>query len=117
MIIDIIGINIWTNNFNKMSEFYKCYLNLNVHSSKSNWISFEYFNFRLNIGTHSKVNNKNNDSYRTMLNFSTNNIHDLYNSLSKNRVEFIRKPEKEEWGGWVATFYDPDKNILQLLQK
>jgi predicted enzyme related to lactoylglutathione lyase len=31
-------------------------------------------------------------------------------------VEFIRQPEREQWGGWIATFKDPDGNILQLLQ-
>ena len=63
------------------------------------------------------VNNKNNDSYRIMINLLTNNIDQMYKSLINKGVQFIRKPEKEEWGGWVATFYDPDRNILQLLQK
>ena len=27
-----------------------------------------------------------------------------------------RAPEREEWGGWVATFADPDGNVLQLMQ-
>ena len=31
-------------------------------------------------------------------------------------VEFIRVPEQEHWGGWVATLKDPDGNVLQLLQ-
>jgi len=25
-------------------------------------------------------------------------------------------PEREHWGGWIATLQDPDGNILQLLQ-
>ncbi len=28
----------------------------------------------------------------------------------------LLKPEQESWGGWVATFKDPDGNVLQLLQ-
>jgi predicted enzyme related to lactoylglutathione lyase len=43
-------------------------------------------------------------------------IHALHRSLSDEGVEFIRPPEKEGWGGWVATFKDPDGNIVQLLQ-
>ena len=31
-------------------------------------------------------------------------------------VVFTRAPEREEWGGWVATFADPDGNVLQLMQ-
>ena len=117
MIDNIAGINIWTDNFKEMSNFYENILSLKVHSTKDNWISFEYLDFRLNIGTHSMVNNKNNDSYRIMINLLTNNIDQMYKSLINKGVQFIRKPEKEKWGGWVATFYDPDRNILQLLQK
>ena len=36
--------------------------------------------------------------------------------MQANGVEFIRPPEQEHWGGWVATFKDPDGNILQMLQ-
>ena len=32
-------------------------------------------------------------------------------------VEFIREPEREDWGGWIATFLDPDGNVLQLLHQ
>ena len=52
-----------------------------------------------------------------MINLLSNNIDQMYKTLLNKDVEFIRKPEKEKWGGWVATFYDPDRNILQLLQK
>jgi predicted enzyme related to lactoylglutathione lyase len=31
-------------------------------------------------------------------------------------VDFTRAPAREEWGGWVATFADPDGNVLQLMQ-
>ena len=34
----------------------------------------------------------------------------------KQGVQFIREPEEESWGGTVATFSDPDGNILQLLE-
>jgi uncharacterized glyoxalase superfamily protein PhnB len=36
--------------------------------------------------------------------------------LAEAGVEFLRQPEQESWGGWVATFRDPDGNTLQLLQ-
>ena len=46
-------------------------------------------------------------------------VDDIYaeaKRLSEAGVEFIRQPEQESWGGWVATFKDPDGNVLQLLQ-
>ena len=51
-----------------------------------------------------------------MVNFSVGNIQDCYTNLTEKGVVFLREPEKETWGGWVATFNDPDGNILQLLQ-
>ena len=75
MIDNIAGINIWTDNFKEMSNFYENILSLKVHSTKDNWISFEYLDFRLNIGTHSMVNKKNNDSHRIMINLLSNNAY------------------------------------------
>ena len=51
-----------------------------------------------------------------MINLSVENIHSITDRLIKNNVKIIRQPEKESWGGWIATFCDPDGNILQLLQ-
>ena len=31
-------------------------------------------------------------------------------------VAFSREPEQESWGGWIATFNDPDGNVLSLAQ-
>jgi predicted enzyme related to lactoylglutathione lyase len=43
-------------------------------------------------------------------------IHAEHARLSAEGVEFIRQPEREHWGGWVATLKDPDGNVLQLLE-
>ena len=45
----------------------------------------------------------------------------LYDSWNRNLkslgVKFLWVPEKENWGGWVATFLDPDNNVIQLIQQ
>ena len=51
-----------------------------------------------------------------MLNFLTDDIFADYKRLTEEGVSFIRSPEKESWGGWVATFLDIDGNTLQLMQ-
>ena len=60
---------------------------------------------------------KNKNQYRMMINFSVDNINETYFRLVEEGVRFIRNPEKESWGGLVATIEDPDNNIIQLLQK
>ena len=36
-------------------------------------------------------------------------------SLEARGVTFIRLPEQQRWGGWLAHFSDPEGNILTLL--
>ena len=51
-----------------------------------------------------------------MINFNVDNIYEEIEHLKKYDVQIIREPEKERWGGIVASFLDPDRNIIQLLQ-
>ena len=52
-----------------------------------------------------------------MINLGVSDIQKVYEKLTSQGVNFIRPPEQEHWGGWVATFEDPDGNILQFLQQ
>ena len=52
-----------------------------------------------------------------MVNLGVADIRQVHKTLAARGVDFIRRPEKEHWGGWVATFSDPDGNVLQLLQQ
>ena len=52
-----------------------------------------------------------------MVNLATSDIHAAFDRLTARGVRFVRPPEQEHWGGWVATFQDPDGNTLQLLQQ
>ena len=117
MIQDIIGINLYTDNLEQMIKFYRDTLGIRLRSSHNSSVTFELRpGMRLNIGTHTKVRGPSEDSFRVMINFETLNIHSAYTDLSAQGVHFIRTPEKESWGGWVATLQDPDGNTLQLLQ-
>jgi predicted enzyme related to lactoylglutathione lyase len=51
-----------------------------------------------------------------MINLGVDHIHAEHRRLADIGVNFVRPPERESWGGWVATFKDPDDNLLQLLQ-
>ena len=51
-----------------------------------------------------------------MPHLGVDDIHGECRRLQEEGVEFIRPPEQEHWGGWIATLKDPDGNILQLLQ-
>lgn len=118
MIEDIIGVNIFTARLDEMVAFYRDVLELPLHSNHGDLVAFEPRpGMRLNIGKHSQVWTESNmDPYRIMLNLGTSDIHAVHEKLVSRGVTVLRPPEQEGWGGWVATFQDPDGNVLQLMQ-
>ena len=113
----VIGVTIWTDDVDRLVDFYRNTLGLKLRGHKVGWANFEWGNLRLNLGLHGQVKGHSKDPYRIMVTFGVTDIHSEHARLSDQGVEFIRVPEQEHWGGWVATFLDPDGNVLQLMEK
>ncbi|MBR73374.1 MAG: hypothetical protein CL872_00315 [Dehalococcoidaceae bacterium] len=113
--IKLAGVIIWTQNFKEMSTFYIDVLGFYPKTSRDNFINFEWDNLKLSISVHENVKNLSKDPFRIMINLESEDIFVMYHDLLSKGVEFIRKPEEESWG-LVASFYDPDRNIIQLIQ-
>ena len=111
------GVIIWTDNLARLREFYCGTLGLEPHSDRDYFVSFKWGGLRFAIGSHDSVHGQSPDPFRIMVNFDVDDIHAIYNTLVAAGVEFIRPPEKEHWGGWVASFKDPDGNIIQVLEQ
>ena len=116
MITGVIGVTFWTDNLERMFDFYNDVLRLPLHSRHEDFIAFELGGVRFNIGRHNEVSGMSKDPFRFMPHLGVDDIHSEAKRLAAAGVEFIREPEQEAWGGWVATFKDPDGNVLQLLQ-
>jgi predicted enzyme related to lactoylglutathione lyase len=116
MIECFAGVIYWTDNLQQMIDFYRDTLELPVHSIHVDFAAFEVGGVRLSVGLHSEIHGPARDSLRVMVNLGVEDIHTTHQRLAARGVEFIRPPEREQWGGWVATFRDPDGNLLQLLQ-
>lgn len=124
MINGVVGVTFWTDDLEKMFRFYNDVLQLPLHSRHSDFIAFDLgrggpdgnASMRFNIGLHDRVSGASKDTYRFMPHLGVDDIHAVASRLADAGVEFIRQPEQESWGGWVATFRDPDGNTLQLLQ-
>ena len=117
MIQNLAGVIIWTDDLERLSAFYRDVLGLTLHSVRPDFVAFSFGDVRLSLGKHRQVSGPARDPYRIMINLGTTDMHRLYRRLEARGVTFIRAPEQEQWGGWVATFADPDGNILQLLQQ
>ena len=124
MITGVVGVTFWTDDLEEMFRFYNDVLQLPLHSRHPDFIAFELGRggpggdvvMRFNIGLHDRVSGTSKDPYRFMPHLGVTDIHAVAARLAEAGVEFIRQPEQESWGGWVATFRDPDGNTLQLLQ-
>jgi predicted enzyme related to lactoylglutathione lyase len=116
--IRVAGVLIWTEaaRFESMVRFYRDTLGLRPRSVKEDFINFEWGEVRLSVGIHSGVRGLSRDPLRIMVNFAVDDIHTTYTRLTEAGTLFTRAPEVEDWGGYVATFLDPDGNALQLMQ-
>ena len=117
MIKGIAGVIIWTANVELLGGFYRDVLDMKPVSQREGFMAFQFGDLRLTISDHSEVEGGAKDPLRIMVNLAVDDIHSAYQRLRGKGVEFLREPEKEHWGGYVATFKDPDGNVLQLLQQ
>jgi predicted enzyme related to lactoylglutathione lyase len=99
-----------------MDRFYREVLGLSPRSRRPGFVNFDWGATRLTVAVHDMVEGSARDPLRIMVNLGVDDIHDAHARLHEQGVEFVRQPERESWGGWVATLYDPDGNIVQLLQ-
>lgn len=112
----LAGVIIWTERLQQMAAFYRDVLGLPVHSQHADFVAFELNGIRFSVGTHSRVHGNTSEPHRIMVNFGVLDIHASYETLRSRGVDFVRPPEREDWGGWIATLRDPDGNLIQLLQ-
>ncbi len=117
MIGHMNGVIIWTEDLPALRRFYCDTLGLEPYSSRPSFVSFKWGGLRFAIGDHESVHGRARDPYRMMINFDVDDIHTFHAEAAAKGVKFIRTPEQETWGGWVATFLDPDGNMIQALQQ
>jgi catechol 2,3-dioxygenase-like lactoylglutathione lyase family enzyme len=117
-ILGLAGVLIWTGRerFEAMARFYRDRLGLTPRTSRPDFINFEWSGVRLSVSVHDRVSGASRDPLRIMVNLAVDDIHAAHARLTRAGVVFARPPEPEEWGGQVATFLDPDGNLVQLLQ-
>jgi predicted enzyme related to lactoylglutathione lyase len=114
----LAGVLIWTEaeRFEAMARFYRDRLGLTPRTSKSDFINFDWGGVRLSVSVHDRVRGASRDPFRIMVNLAVDDIRAVHARLAGAGVGFTRPPETEDWGGQVASFLDPDGNLIQLMQ-
>jgi len=115
-ILGVNGVIVWTDDLPRLTTFYRGVLGLRPRSTRERLTNFAWGDFRLTLAVHDGVSGPSKDPERVMVNLGVADIHAVYRRLVAAGVVFTRPPEQESFGGWVATFHDPDGNTLQLLQ-
>jgi len=117
-ILGLAGVLIWTERerFGAMAEFYRDRLGLRPRTHKPDFINFDWDGVRLSVSVHDQVRGVNRDPARIMINLRVDDVRAVHARLARAGVAFTRPPETEDWGGTVATFADPDGNLIQLFE-
>jgi len=68
------------------------------------------------IDGHSETKGPAREPQRVLINFFVDDLAAEQSRLEKQGVRFIRSAGKEEWGGVISTFLDPDGNYGQLIE-
>lgn len=106
-------------NLNDALEFYAEVLGLPVQldSRENNWIELgrEEPHEKLALFVPAIHDNRQ-PGGDTGIVFETDNIYELHRRLVDEGVEFKLKPQRQQWGGLMATFLDPDGNELTAVE-
>ena len=68
------------------------------------------------IDGHSETQGLAKEPHRMLVNFFVDDLKAEQERLEGQGVEFIRTAGREEWGGVISTFLDPDGNYCQLIE-
>jgi len=113
MLSGLHSVLIWSEDVQRLLPFYRDVLGLKPLVETDQFAVFPAVGLR--IGTHSEVRGLARDPNRVMLNFRVDDCQLEYERLANQGVEFIRPPSPDAIHV-VATFHDPDGNVLQLMQ-
>ena len=112
----IHSVIVWTEDLPRLTAFYRDVMGLPLEMETDGFVTFQGAGgAQLALGTHSEVSGQAKDPYRLMVDFQVDDCQAEHERLKGQGVEFMRSPGPEE-GVIIATFKDPDGNLLQLFQ-
>lgn len=108
--------SIWSQDLHNLLPFYRDVLGLTVGLEAPGFVVLgDPGGPAVALGTHSEVRGRATDPARHIVGFETDDVTKDWQRLKDAGVEFVEDP-KDYGNVWVATFRDPEGNLLQLLQ-
>lgn len=109
------NINITTDQPERMKAFYRDVVGLPLNEEVGGFMVGSGGAMLL-IDGHSETHGKAKEPQRVLINFMVDDIAKEQAALAGRGVTFLRDQGREEWGGIISTFQDPDGNYLQLIE-
>jgi predicted enzyme related to lactoylglutathione lyase len=118
MITGLGGVSIWSSDLNNLLPFYRDVVGLKVGISTERFVLFgDQSSPALALGSHSEIHGPATDPYRCMVGLLTDDIVADCARIKAAGTEFIEEPNEQPDGGLLlATFKDPEGNLVQLFQ-
>lgn len=117
MIIGLRLASIWSEDVNNLLPFYRDVVGLPVGMTTPGFVIFGDPNQpALALGTHSEVHGLARDPDRHMVMLETDDCVGEFRRLKDLGVSFVQAPEELQGGLTLATFRDPEGNLVQLGQ-
>ncbi len=108
--------SIWSEDLNNLLPFYRDILGMKVGMEAPGFVILgDPSGPTIALGTHSEVRGDASDPARHLVAFDTDDIQAEHTRLKNAGVEFIEAPNRQG-EVWIATFKDPEGNLLQLFQ-
>jgi catechol 2,3-dioxygenase-like lactoylglutathione lyase family enzyme len=119
MLRDVGAVLFHSEHPSRLVHFYQDVLGLTPAFGGEDGAEFRLGGVRIGLWQHSAIRGPARDPDRIILNFLVDDCAAAYQALRGKEVVFIKPPTDEDWGGRgvrLATFRDPDGNLLQLLE-
>lgn len=115
MKIESFNVNITSEQPERLQAFYREVIGLKPNPEFGEG-AFDASGTMFFVDGHSETKGPSKEPQRVLINFFVEDLAAEQKRLEGQGVKFLRAAGKEEWGGIISTFQDPDGNYCQLLE-
>lgn len=115
MQINNFHVQITSDNPDRLKTFYRDTVGLPTVPEMGDG-AFQVAGANFFIDGHSETKGSTKEPNRVLVDLVVPDLKAEQTRLEGAGVKFVRKEGKEEWGGIISTFQDPDGNYCQLIQ-
>ena len=116
MKVDLCIVNINSEQPEALLAFYRDVVGLPPHPDASRASTLVAGGTEIVFDSHSEVRGHSPQPERVLVNFFVDDVRAEEQRMRAAGAEFIRSAGREEWGGVISTFVDPDGNYAQIIE-